>query len=107
MKLWHMLATFTVAGALTATPALAIAPSIHSDPTTGGRADASGGPASATEATVGQTIEGRIAAVERQSGRFLLDTDEGPVALVTSPSELSGVQVGDFVQVSLVSDDRE
>jgi hypothetical protein len=81
MKLSSMLATFAVVSVLLASPALAASP-------TG-------------------MIEGTVASVERESGRFVLDTNDGPVSLVTSPDELTGVEVGDVVQVSLVSDDDD
>jgi hypothetical protein len=81
MKLSSMLATFAVVSVLLASPTLAASP-------TG-------------------MIEGTVASVERESGRFVLDTNDGPVSLVTSPDELTGVEVGDVVQVSLVSDDDD
>ena len=48
----------------------------------------------------------RIAAVEPETGRFVLDTDEGPLSLVTSPSALAGVKVGDVVRVALTREPR-
>jgi hypothetical protein len=89
MKLSSMLATFAVAGTLLASPPLGLSPA----------AAAAGG------APTGGTIEGTIASVEHESGRFVLETTSGPIALVTSPDELAGVEVGDVVEVSLVSDD--
>jgi hypothetical protein len=74
-----MLATFAVVSVLLASPTLAASP-------TG-------------------MIEGTVASVERESGRFVLDTNDGPISLVTSPDELTGVEVGDVVQVTLVGDD--
>ena len=67
---------------------------------------ATGGPATGVETTDGPMIQGRIAAVEPETGRFVLDTDEGPLSLVTSPSELVGVQIGDVVRVALTRDPR-
>ena len=67
---------------------------------------APGGPATGLETTEGPMIQGRIAAVEPETGRFVLDTDEGPLSLVTSPSELVGVQIGDVVRVALTRDPR-
>jgi hypothetical protein len=46
-------------------------------------------------------IEGRIAAVGSESGRFVLDTDNGPINLVTTPEALADVKVGDIVRVAL------
>ena len=37
----------------------------------------------------------------------MLETDAGPISLVTSPDELAGVQVGDVVRVALMTDDSE
>jgi hypothetical protein len=89
MKLSSTLARFAVVGALFASPVLALSPA----------ADAAVGVPS------GGTIEGTVASVERESGRFVLDTNDGPVSLVTSPDELTGVEVGDVVQVTLLGDD--
>jgi hypothetical protein len=115
MKLQSMLATFAVAGTLFASPALAIGPTAEGERThdrtpglsseTPPQPDASRGPAGAMGAPTSGTIEGTITSLERESGRFVLDTSDGPVSLVTAPDELTGVQVGDVVQVSLVSDD--
>ena len=66
----------------------------------------SDGPASGAETTEGSLIQGRIAAVEPETGRFVLDTDEGPLSLVTSPSALTGVKVGDVVRVALTREPR-
>ena len=66
----------------------------------------SDGPASGAETTEGSLIQGRIAAVEPETGRFVLDTDEGPLSLVTSPSALAGVKVGDVVRVALTREPR-
>jgi hypothetical protein len=115
MKLWSLFATFAVAGALIVSPAQAISPSAGSDGSddrsagtsseTLRRPEASRAPAAAPGTPRTAIIEGTVAAVERESGRFVLDTDDGPLSLVTSPDELTGVQVGDLVQVSLLSDD--
>jgi hypothetical protein len=114
MKLWSLFATLAVSSALLASPALGIAPSTNSDAsvdrpevTPGGTSrvpDTAGTPGAAIDGPKSGTLEGRIAALERESGRFVLDTDYGAISLVTSPDELTGVDVGDFVQVSLVSD---
>jgi hypothetical protein len=61
----------------------------------------------APESTEGAVIEGQIAAVDHESGRFVLDTDDGPFSLVTSPDELSGIDVGDVVRVSFVRDESD
>jgi hypothetical protein len=92
MKSWRILATFVLAGALLALPAYA-----------GDQPDG----AQTLEAPQGKIIEGKIASVEPENGRFVLETDDGPISLVTSPDELAGVQVGDVVRVSLMIDDGE
>jgi hypothetical protein len=98
MKSWRILSTFVLAGALLASPASA-----------GDRPDgaASVEAPQALEAPQGKIIEGRIASVEPENGRFVLETDAGPISLVTSPDELAGVQVGDVVRVALMTDDSE
>jgi hypothetical protein len=103
MKFSSVLSAVAVAGAMVASPAFAITPSAD-----GGAPD-DHSPLTSDETPrppAQETIEGRITALERESGRFVLDTRVGPVSLVTSPDELSGVEVGDFVEVSLVSNDR-
>jgi hypothetical protein len=57
---------------------------------------------SAMETTEGASIEGTVAAFDRDSGQFVLDTDDGLVSLVTWPDELIPVDVGDTVRVSLL-----
>ena len=57
----------------------------------------------ATETPETPTIEGTIAAIDHDSGRFVLDTDEGPVKLKSTPDQLAGVAVGDVVRVSLIA----
>jgi hypothetical protein len=37
----------------------------------------------------------------------VLDTDDGPISLLTSPDELAGVKVGDVVRVSVVIQESE
>jgi hypothetical protein len=101
MKSWRILSTFVLAGALLASPAYA------GDRLDGAQTlDRSDG-AQTLEAPQGKIIEGKVAAVEPENGRFVLDTDDGPISLVTSPEELAGVQVGDVVRVSLMLDDSE
>jgi hypothetical protein len=64
--------------------------------------DLSGGTGSGTVEFSEQTIiEGRVAAIEPESGRFVLDTDDGPINLVTTPEALADVRVGDIVRVAL------
>jgi hypothetical protein len=58
------------------------------------------------EASEGPSIEGTVAAIDHDSGRFVLDTDEGAIDLTTTPDELAGIGVGDFVRVSLVTIER-
>ena len=92
MKSWSILTTLVLAGALLTSPAYA-----------GDQPDG----AQTLEAPQGKIIEGRIAAVEPENGRFVLETDNGPISLVTSPDELAGVKVGDVVRVSLTIEDGQ
>jgi hypothetical protein len=56
---------------------------------------------SETDAT-GATLEGEVAAIDHVTGAFVLDTDQGLIRLVTSPDELTGLDIGDVVRVSFV-----
>jgi hypothetical protein len=66
-----------------------------------------GGAQNGRETAAPKSVEGTVAAVDHQSGRFVLDTSEGPITLMTTPDELEGVQIGDVVRVSLVLDEPE
>jgi hypothetical protein len=92
MKSWSILSTFVLASALLASPAYA-----------GDRPDG----AQTLDTPQEKIIEGRIASVEPENGRFVLDTDDGPISLLTSPDELAGVKVGDVVRVSVVIQESE
>jgi hypothetical protein len=50
------------------------------------------------------TIEGRVAGIEHDTGRLVLDTELGPFTLTTEPEDLAGIEVGDTVRVSFVAD---
>jgi hypothetical protein len=50
------------------------------------------------------TIEGRVAGIEHDTGRLVLDTELGPFTLTTEPERLTGIEVGDIVRVSFVAD---
>ena len=51
------------------------------------------------------SIEGQVASLDQQRGQLVLDTDDGLVSVLTSPDELTNIEVGDVVRVSfLVSD---
>ena len=63
--------------------------------------------ASTAETIDRDVVEGQVAAVEHGSGRFVLDTDDGLIGLVTSPDELEGVEVGDVVRVSFLADESD
>src|SRR5262245_28604982 len=54
--------------------------------------------ASTAETAERSIVEGQVAAVEHESGRFVLDTDEGLIGFVTSPDELERVEIGDVVR---------
>jgi len=49
-------------------------------------------------------LEGQVAALDRESGRLILDTDFGLLHLLAEPAELEGIQEGDVIQVALVED---
>jgi hypothetical protein len=112
MKARNILSTFILAGALMTSPAYAgdrgAGPVIPDDrlPQTQGDTQMNQGmpgeSMNGIEAPAGKSIEGTVAVVERDSGRFVLDTTEGPISLVTTPDELAGVEVGDVVRVSVV-----
>jgi hypothetical protein len=70
-------------------------------------ADRAGTPATGASPLEGRgSVEGTIRAIERHSGRLVLETSEGLVSLMTTPDELEGVEVGDVVRVSLL-DERD
>ena len=112
MKLSQILPALAVAALLPAAPARAAevpvgASAAEDSPVTrpaAGPSDRATSPMTgATETAESPTIEGTIAAIDHDSGRFVLDTDEGPVNLKSTPDQLAGVAVGDVVRVSLVA----
>jgi hypothetical protein len=117
MKSWNILSVLMLAGALMTSPSYAgdqgAGPAIPDDrlPHTQGdtrmHQGMPGGSMNGTETPAAKSVEGTIAAVDRESGRFVLDTSEGPISLVTTPDELAGVQIGDVVRVSLMMDEGE
>lgn len=50
----------------------------------------------------GAVFEGQVAAVDRATGRLLVDTDFGLLHLRAEPAELEGVEEGDVIEVALV-----
>jgi hypothetical protein len=121
MRSWKILSTFALAGALAASPAYAHGPSAAASSLydqlpqpygdalmTSDMREVNGcctSDQSAMETTEGASIEGTVAAIDRESGQFVLETDEGLVSLVTWPDELIPVNVGDAVRVSLLQDE--
>lgn len=110
MKLSQILPALAVAALLPAAPARAAEVPVggsaadDSPVTRPGPSDRATSPMTgATETAESPTIEGTIAAIDHDSGRFVLDTDEGPVNLKSTPDQLAGVAVGDVVRVSLVA----
>jgi hypothetical protein len=107
MKLSKIALALAVATIVPATPVLA-----GNGPTDVSSADESPAerqappPTDVNEASEGPSIEGTVAAIDHDSGRFVLDTDEGAIDLTTTPDELAGIGVGDFVRVSLVAIER-
>ena len=55
-----------------------------------------------TDAPERASIDGQVAALDHEWGRLVLDTDGGLVSVVTSPDELTNIEVGDFVRVAFV-----
>ncbi len=116
MKSWNILSMLMLGGALMTSPAYAgdqgAGPAIpdrlpHTQGDTQMHQGMPGGSMNGTETPAATSVEGTIAAVDRESGRFVLDTSEGPISLVTTPDELAGVQIGDVVRVSLTMDENE
>ena len=122
MKPWSIATTFAIATLLLGAPARADDPSMGSLPidqpgasTVQPGVSTPGSPPVIPEVSdeargaIGDpeasSIEGKVAAVEHESGRFVLDTDEGPIGFRTTPDELVGINVGDIVRVSLVTDE--
>jgi hypothetical protein len=115
---WSILSTVLVAGALLASPAFAVdreagpvtpddrLPPAQKD--TPSRPDLSRGAAPGTpEVPATKTIEGKVAAVEHDSGRLVLATDDGLISVMATPDQLAGIEVGDVVQVSLEIDEND
>ena len=103
MRFSSVLSLLVLAGALAAAPAYA-----HEwSPSPGGAAPSYGTEMNAAEIPDGTTIEGQITAVERESGRFVLQTEHGQLTFQVPPAELTGVEVGDVVQVSFVMDEED
>ena len=115
----NMLSTIALAGVLTAAPAYALdAPVTAQRPddrsvfpygdalTQSDQRDAARMCCAPEQSgmTTAAIIEGKVAAVDHDSGRLVLDTDGGFVDLVTWPTEVADIDVGDLVRVSFVTD---
>src|SRR5688572_1478755 len=57
----------------------------------------------AAEDETSTTIEGRVAAIEPDLGRLVLDTELGPFSVMTQPEQLAGIEIGDTVRVALAT----
>ncbi len=106
MRSWGMLSTIALAGALVSAPAYALDPAASSQ-LPDDRTAFPYGEALTQPMTSLETIEGTVAAVDRDNGRLVLDTDGGLVSLSTWPDEVASVVVGDQVRVSFVTDNRD
>ena len=111
MKLWSTLSTLALAGALVSSPAFAGNPagdrSAHSDEGSVVRGEFlmnQERKIEAAEVMDGARIEGQVAAIEHNTGRLILDTENGPISLTAAPEDLEGVAVGDTILVSLATD---
>lgn len=83
MKSFGMLSAFALAAALLASPAFGDSGSIgrapdDRSPQTYGDTQMFDGPAGALGARERTSIEGSVTAIEHETGRFELDTEEGP-----------------------------
>jgi len=127
MRSWSILSAFALAGFVAASPALAHDRSLGTSAVDEStmpyasaliRSDAQDvgddcqcvldrSEMSTPAPTAGASIEGQIAALEPESGRFVLDTDDGLIALTTDPEELRDVSIGDVVRVSFLPDEGE
>jgi len=114
-----VLSTIALAGMLTAAPAYAIDASVtapapedrtkfpYGDALSNSEMQGAPRPCCASEPSArisSDVIEGRVAAVDRENGRLVLDTDDGVLSLMTWPDEVARVDVGDLVRVSFVAD---
>jgi hypothetical protein len=109
MKVRSILSTLALTGVLV-TNASAGEPSV---PAPGDRASFPYGEAMPSPEVIpgaatpeGGSIEGHVASIEHDAGRLVLDTQEGLLAVRTSPEQLAGIEVGDFVTVSFVTDEQ-
>jgi len=50
------------------------------------------------------SIEGQLAAIDRESGRFVLNTEVGSISFVAWPDEVASLEIGDEVRVSFLQD---
>jgi hypothetical protein len=105
MRLFSGLSTIALAGALLATPAYAHDRVLSIQ-------DAQNLAVLAEWLAMAQgsgvlSVEGQVAAVDHDSGRLVLDTDEGLVSVVTSPDELTNIEVGDVIRASFIEESTE
>jgi hypothetical protein len=105
MKVWSTLSMLALAGAMFASPVAAGHPE-------GKRSWLPDSPSEqerkldAAEVPPGGSIEGQVAAIDHDTGRMILDTQEGPISLTAAPEDLHDIEVGDMVRVSLATDTR-
>jgi hypothetical protein len=112
MKVRSILSTLALAGALVSPPVAAGDFTSEDTSRPGDRPVIGNDPArepedrkiDSTEIPNGSSIEGLVAAIERDTGRLILDTLEGPISLTAAPEQLDGIEVGDIVRVSLATD---
>lgn len=96
-----LLAALGVAAVLAAGPASACE---AEHPASGARhqAETLTTPTNPESPVAGAVFEGQVAAVDRETGRLLVDTDFGLLHLRAEPAELEGVEEGDVIEVALV-----
>ena len=117
MRSWSMLSTIALVGVLTAAPVYANDSSVkaerpydrlpfpygdaltQSDLQDAARMCCAPAQSAMTSEAI---IEGKVATVDHDNGRLVLETNEGLVSLTTWPDEVANLDVGDLVRVSFV-----
>jgi hypothetical protein len=109
MRSWKGLVALAMVGAPLAPLGLAEAtPDVIPHLTRGNSLAASSNSAldeSARAAAAEPMLEGKIAAVNHQTGQLVLDTAEGQIGLAALPEDVQDLQIGDVIRMSLVPDD--
>jgi hypothetical protein len=62
---------------------------------------------STPDSTEGMVLDGTVAAVDRESGQLIVDTDHGLITLTADPEDVDGIDVGDVIRVALLEDEGD